>query len=216
MLYITGDTHGDQNKWMAEIHPILQPGDTIIIAGDFGVGFWNGPQGSEEQFFDWLQNQPYTVLFCDGNHCNFEKLEKYPVEGWNGGRVHVLRSNLLHLMRGELYTIGQKSVFAFGGGYSLDKYRRVEGVSWWPQEMPSAQEYENAKRNLKQHENRVDIIVTHTAPAASSANTSERSASAGRQRLLSVYAVSVRHQGQCGRGIPAHGVPRPDLRQRLV
>lgn len=167
MLYITGDTHGDQNKWMAEIHPILQPGDTIIIAGDFGVGFWNGPQGSEEQFFDWLQNQPYTVLFCDGNHCNFEKLEKYPVEGWNGGRVHVLRSNLLHLMRGELYTIGQKSVFAFGGGYSLDKYRRVEGVSWWPQEMPSAQEYENAKRNLKQHENRVDIIVTHTAPAAS-------------------------------------------------
>ena len=38
MIYITGDTHGDQERWMQQIHPALRPGDTILIAGDFGVG----------------------------------------------------------------------------------------------------------------------------------------------------------------------------------
>lgn len=41
MLYITGDTHGNLYKWVEQIDPVLRPGDTILVAGDFGVGFWN-------------------------------------------------------------------------------------------------------------------------------------------------------------------------------
>jgi hypothetical protein len=40
-------------------------------------------------------------------------------------------------MRGEVYNIEGNSIFVMGGGYSLDKDFRTEGVSWWPQEMPS-------------------------------------------------------------------------------
>jgi len=167
MLYDTGDTHANQEKWLKEIHPILHPGDIIIINGDFGVGFWNGRYWSEELFYDWISKQEYTVLFCDGNHENFNKLQSYPIEYWNGGKVHKLRHNLIHLMRGEIYIVEGCKIFAFGGGYSLDKYRRQENISWWPQEMPSEEEYFNAERNLEKNGYKVDYVITHTAPSES-------------------------------------------------
>ena len=169
MIYITGDTHGDQDRWLKQIHPALSAGDTIIIAGDFGVGFWNGRYFSEETFYDWIEEQSYTVLFVDGNHCDFDKLQREPIVEWCGGKVHRLRKNLLHLMRGETYHLELpgyegKTLFTFGGGYSLDKALRVPGESWWPQEMPTDAEYAHGQETLAQNGNRVDYIITHTAP----------------------------------------------------
>ena len=68
-------------------------------------------------------------------------------------------------MRGEVYCIEGNTIFVMGGGYSIDKYRRTEGVSWWPQEMPSDEEYHNALVNLGKVGNNVDYIITHTAPS---------------------------------------------------
>lgn len=164
MIYITGDTHANQTKWVRELEPMLSAGDLLIVAGDFGIGFWNGRYWSEELFFDHIAEQPYTVAFLDGNHENFDKLNVCPVGQWNGGRVHFLRPNLVHLMRGEVYDLEGSSVFVFGGGYSMDRYRRVPGESWWPQEMPTEDEYENGRRNLERVGHRVDCILTHTAP----------------------------------------------------
>ena len=93
MLYTVGDTHGNQYKWVEQIEPILSPSDIILICGDFGVGFWNGRYWSEETFYDFLSEQEYTVLFIDGNHENFDKLNSYPVETWCGGNVHKIRNN---------------------------------------------------------------------------------------------------------------------------
>lgn len=166
MIYDTGDVHANQYKWVEQIHPALSPGDILIVNGDFGIGFRNG-NWSEETFFDWISEQEYTVLFVDGNHENFNKLNEYPVELWNGGRVHKIRHNLIHLMRGEVYNIDGISVFAFGGGYSIDKHRRQENVSWWRQEMPSDEEYKNAEKNLQRVDYQVDYIITHTAPSES-------------------------------------------------
>lgn len=106
------------------------------MCGDFGVGFWDGRYWSEETFYDFLSEQKYIVLFIDGNHGNFDKMNSYPVETWSGGKVHKIRNNVIHLMRGEVYCIKGSTIFVMGGGYSIDKYRRTEGVSWWSQEMP--------------------------------------------------------------------------------
>lgn len=167
MIYCTGDTHGNQYKWVAQIEPVLSPGDILIICGDFGIGFWNGRYWSEETFFDYISEHSYTVLFIDGNHENFNKLNAYPVETWNGGKVHKIRHNLIHLMRGEVYCIEGLRIFTFGGGYSIDKYRRQENISWWPQEMPSDEEYLNAEENLNKAGYQVDFVITHTAPSES-------------------------------------------------
>lgn len=164
MIYITGDTHGNQFKWLEQIDPILKEGDIIIVCGDFGIGFFQQKYSSEESFYDFISEQPYTVLFIDGNHENFNLLNSYQVESWNGGYVHKIRHNLIHLMRGEIYTIEGKTFFTFGGGYSIDQPLRKENVSWWPQEMPSKQEYENGLTHLEKVNNQVDYILTHTAP----------------------------------------------------
>ena len=107
---------------------------------------------------------PYTVLFIDGNHENFDRLNAYPEEMWNGGRVHRIGKNILHLMRGQVFEIEGKRIFAMGGANSIDKYARAEGVSWWRAEIPSESELAEARRNLDKYGNCVDLIITHTAP----------------------------------------------------
>lgn len=165
MIYVTGDTHGNQNKWVEQIQPALSAADILMVCGDFGVGFWDGRYWPEEMFYDYLSEQEYTVLFIDGNHEDFDKLYKYPVEVWCGGKVHKIRKNVIHLMRGEVYNIEGNTFFVMGGGYSLDKYRRIEHISWWSQEMPSEEEYQNALANLEKVKHQVDYILTHTAPS---------------------------------------------------
>lgn len=164
MIYITGDTHGNQRKWIEKIQSVLKSGDILIVAGDFGIGFWDGPFWSEELFFDYISEQSYSVCFIDGNHENFTKLNLYPIETWNGGKIHKIRHNLFHLMRGEIFNIDGVNIFTFGGGYSSDKYRRRENISWWPEEMPFEEEYANARNNLEKANYCVDYIITHTAP----------------------------------------------------
>ena len=56
------------------------------------------------------------------------------------------------------------SVFTMGGGYSIDVAYRIPGRSWWPEEMPSDEEYAEAWENLKKHGNKVDVIISHAAP----------------------------------------------------
>lgn len=83
------------------------------------------------------------------------------------GKVHCIRHNIVHLMRGEVFEIEDVSIFTFGGGFSLDKARRTEGISWFAQEMPTDDEYLAARNNLNAYNNRVDYIITHTCPTES-------------------------------------------------
>jgi len=161
VIYVTGDTHGDAGRWEEHIHPVLSDGDIIIVCGDFGVGFWDDGEG----FYDRVAARDYTVLFIDGNHENFDKLDSYPVETRFGGRVHVIRHNIIHLMRGEVYDICGQRVFTFGGGYSLDRYMRVENYGWWRRELPDESERLHARESLERAGGEVDCIITHTAPS---------------------------------------------------
>lgn len=61
MIYITGDTHGNQFKWLEQIDPVLKEGDIIIVCGDFGIGFFQQKYSSEESFLILLVNSP--ILF---------------------------------------------------------------------------------------------------------------------------------------------------------
>ena len=110
----------------------------------------------------------------DGNHENFDLLNALPEKEWHGGRVHEVRENILHLMRGQIFTFGGLTWFTMGGASSHDiqdgvldpeapdfeqKYWllrrmrgmfRVKGRSWWAEEMPNAREYVEALKNLEQ------------------------------------------------------------------
>lgn len=162
MIYITGDTHGEQNRFNENNMPgefSWTKDDYLIVCGDFGY------IGSGWMFLDELEKRPYTICFCDGNHENFDRLYQYPEEIWNGGRIHRVRKNIIHLMRGQVYDIDGKTIFAMGGAYSIDKELRIEGRSWWPQELPTDEEYKEASKNLDACGKKVDYIVSHTAPS---------------------------------------------------
>lgn len=166
MIYITGDTHGEQGRFeylatQGEIN--WTKDDYLIVCGDFGYLFRD--VAYERVFLDRLEREkPYTICFCDGNHENFPLIFSYPMEKWNGGYVHRIRKNIIHLMRGQIYEIDGKRIFSFGGGYSRDRYMRQVGISYWPQELPSNSEYREATVNLRECDNCVDYIVSHTAP----------------------------------------------------
>ncbi|MCM1168212.1 MAG: metallophosphoesterase [Ruminococcus sp.] len=160
MIYITGDTHGRAGEFLGRFGDPPTADDTVIVAGDFGFIFnKNNTAG-----LDMLKKQPFTTAFVDGNHENFDELYKYPEERWNGGVIHRVADNIVHLTRGGLFTIEGRSFFTFGGAHSIDKAWRTENVSWWSAEMPSAEEYARGRETLSRCGFTVDYIVTHTCP----------------------------------------------------
>ena len=164
MIYIIGDTHGKQDRFdHLKGEKLWTAGDYLIICGDFGYVFQNNK--SENLFLDELEKKPYTICFCDGNNENFDALCRYPKVPFCGGFAHRIRENIYHLKRGQIYDIDGLIFFTMGGAYSIDRFLRIEGLSWWRQELPSRAEQRFAERNLAEHGNKVDYIVTHTAPS---------------------------------------------------
>ena len=191
MIYITGDTHSDFSRFTEENFPIqseMTKEDYIIICGDFG-GVWTFEEESsrEKETLDWLNNKNFTTLFVDGNHENYTRLYNYPIEEWKGGKVHKIRDSVLHLMRGEIFDIDNKKIFAFGGARSHDiqdgilnldeeekiyeyrkrgAYFRIRDFSWWDLELPTNQEMENGIENLEKINYKVDYIISHCCPTS--------------------------------------------------
>lgn len=171
----TGDIHGShdirklssRNFHYNDFDPPLTKDDYLIICGDFGLLWY--PENSEldkqdQYWLNWLDEKPWTTLFVDGNHENFPRLNSYPVEEWNGGKIHRIKDSVIHLMRGQVFTLGDKTFACIGGGKSHDIEYRIEGRSWWPEEIPSQEEREEALINLAAHDWKVDYVITHDAP----------------------------------------------------
>lgn len=169
MIYLAGDIHGEMELYKVtdffELESAtreLTEEDYLILLGDVGLCWDDGRKDAYVK--ETLEALPVTTLWIDGNHENFDLIDALPVSNWHGGKVQYIGKKIIHLMRGYVYDICGRSFFAFGGGFSIDKMYRMEGISWWPGEMPSEEEYERGKRNLAQVGNQVDYIITHTAP----------------------------------------------------
>ena len=175
MIYVTGDLHGSidiQKLLDNNVTRKITKDDYVIVCGDFGL-IWNYKKEDrkERKWLKYLNERPWTTLFCDGNHECFPRLNSFPVKEWNGGKVHEIRPKVLHLMRGEIFNIEGKSIFVMGGASSHDRgpavgdTQAVIGKSWWPEEMPSDEELEHGRENLRKHGNKVDYIITHCLPS---------------------------------------------------
>lgn len=168
MIYITGDIHGsmDINKLNSKNFPECKKitrSDYVIICGDFGL-VWEENSRCDKYWLKWLDNKPWTTLWIDGNHENFDLLKEYPTEDWKGGKIQKITDNVIHLCRGSVFDIDGTSIFAFGGAESHDKQYRRLGVSIWEEELPSYEEMETGRKNLEAVGWKVDIVVTHSLP----------------------------------------------------
>ena len=160
-IFVTGDVHRTEiGKFykFANNHKDLTKEDYLIVAGDFGA-IWD--VSKDNQILNLYNDFPWTTLWVDGNHENFDLIEQYDSEEWHGGLVQRNNKSVIHLMRGQVYTIDDVTLFTMGGATSIDKQYRVEGKSWWKQEMPSNEELDTALQNLKNHNMTVDYVITH-------------------------------------------------------
>ena len=93
-------------------------------------------------------------------------------------------------MRGQVFDIAGKRVFAMGGASShdidagilepddpdfkakrklLDKQQalyRINHVSWWKEELPNDEEYQTAQRSLESCNWKVDWVISHCCPSS--------------------------------------------------
>lgn len=170
-IYITGDLHAKAWRFCEACMPgesSWTKDDKLIICGDFGL-IWHNKSDhtgkkADDTLLDMLAAKPYTILFVDGNHENFNELYAYPETEKYGAPVHKIRSNIYHLERGRIYVIDGKSFFAFGGAYSIDRCCRQQDISWWQQELPNDEEYNRGVDALKSAGRKVDYVLTHTGP----------------------------------------------------
>lgn len=190
MIYITGDTHGDFRRFSTDSFPEqkgLTKSDYVIVCGDFGI--WADDR-NHACWMQWLDEKPFTTLFVDGNHENFDMLKEFPVEHWNGGKVQFISESVIRLCRGETFSIDGHTFFVMGGAKSHDitdgilepddpnfkqkrrrldrefKLYRINHLSWWEEEMPCKDEYNNALENLDRIQWKVDFVVSHCAPSS--------------------------------------------------
>ena len=162
MVYVTGDIHGEIERFQEKELKRLKKKDTLIVLGDFGF-LWNGSK-EERKNLKWLTKRRYQLLFLDGCHENFDMLKEYPVVDYMGGKAHHLGGNLYHIQRGSILEIEGKKLLCFGGGESCDKEDREEGLNWWREELPTAEELTLCSENIKKANGQVDYILTHDAP----------------------------------------------------
>lgn len=195
MIFVTGDCHSDFRRFSSKIfyeQKEMNKDDFVIICGDFGGVWKDSPE--ERYWLDWLNDKPFTTLFIDGNHENFDRLYsgEFPVVDFHGGRAHQIRESIYHLMRGYVFELQGKKFFAFGGASSHDisdgiidrddydsddafkaaikewnwtgKMFRINHLSWWKEELPSDEEMQRGLDSLAAVDNAVDFVVTHCCP----------------------------------------------------
>lgn len=194
MVFVTGDCHAEFNKFSTKNFPEqkgMTRDDIVIVCGDFGI--WHDNE-EERYWLKWLNNKPFTTVFVDGNHENFDRLysDEFPIVDFHGGKAHKIRDNIYHLMRGYVFEFDGKKFFCFGGASSHDisdgildradfdsdeefvatvkdwgkqwKMFRINHLSWWKQELPTGDELAFGLQTLIQNGNKVDYIISHCCP----------------------------------------------------
>lgn len=162
MIYITGDLHGGYD--IEKLFRIdFSSDDILIVCGDFGY-VWEQDyhkRMSEQRELNLLMMAlNCTLLFVDGNHECFPRLNSLPKLKRFGAEVGVVRDKCYHLLRGNVYTIEGKKFLAIGGAESHDTQFRHEGINWWKDESITN---EDVKKAMMAGE--VDYVISHCLPA---------------------------------------------------
>lgn len=158
MIWLTSDLHGGQDTEGFEKYvSVCGEDDWLFILGDLELNFRDTEEN--RSFSDYFMSLKCNIAFLDGNHENFDYLYSLPEEDWEGGRVHRVSENIVHLMRGYIFELEGSSFLVMGGCVSSQKWKTM-GL-WWSQEDPTAEEIERAYKNLAERGNKVDYVLTH-------------------------------------------------------
>jgi hypothetical protein len=162
-IYYAGDIHGVA-AYVAEIdRKAVKHGIEVVVqVGDFGCRFVEGCP--IVKYFEKRARQGRsgpTWYTCGGNHDNWPKWTSM-AEAQDNPKIVELAPGCHFVPRGTSIELdGVKHLF-FGGAESTDRPYRVEGEDWWPEESPSAEEFNKFFERMEADQ--PEVIVTHEAP----------------------------------------------------
>lgn len=158
MIYLISDPHGGENvKGIERYLEMCTDSDLLIILGDLGLTF--GDTEENRLFTEWFLSLDKPMALVEGNHENHAFINSFPTDTWCGGEVHRLSNTLVHLKRGNIYTINGNTFFVMGGCESSPRWKEI-GL-WYDGENPTTDEVKHGYENLKKHNNTVDYVLTH-------------------------------------------------------
>lgn len=154
-IAFAGDWHAN-TRWACTMieHAKEQGADCVVHLGDYGYSF-------TRSFLKDIQAALYrtkmTLYFVDGNHEDFDRLHAFPLAADGTRKVS---ARVFHLPRGHRFQWAGLRFLACGGGVSVDRHRRAEGKSWWPQEEITADDIARCESD-----GHTDVLLSHDCPA---------------------------------------------------
>lgn len=162
-VLVVGDVHANWDFMRRALDRALELGaQELWQVGDFG--YW--PRTDQGHTFLRLTNQlsldyNIPIYFADGNHEDhdhlFQGTSPYPVISASG---KVVFDHLFHVPRGVTLQREDKTIMFIGGAASVDRKWRIEGTSWFPQEVLQSEEIDRILASEP-----VDIVLAHDAPS---------------------------------------------------
>ena len=164
---IIADLHGNTEWAKRMVDEAVSRGiDTIVQLGDFGI--WPGPKGDKylRKLSEYLGLHGIKLLFVDGNHEDFPKLYRWPIDPATGLRPIDLDGtkqgvNIWHIPRGHVWEAEGLRFMGVGGAVSIDREYRIPGKSWWPEEQLTGEDLVKVRE-----QGRVDVLFTHDCPTS--------------------------------------------------
>lgn len=144
MFRIIGDIHGKTEEYVGIINSPYAPAYSVQV-GDFGF----------KDAYAANHSNPAFHKILGGNHDDYTR-------GENGEFTfqtpHFLGNWGIHEFPGN------PAFFFLRGGYSIDKARRIEGISWWEDEQLSDKEMRAALAFYEKE--KPSFVITHECPAS--------------------------------------------------
>lgn len=162
LISVFGDWHGDLRFAKRAIEFAVREAQSELLfhVGDFGAWRPESPKDIEflHELEELLASLGRTLIFIDGNHEDHRWLNSLPLDEFG---LRSLSPHVIHLPRGGAVRVAGKLIVGLGGARSIDRARRVEGESWFPEETITYDDFSRACAH-----GRASILLTHEAPEA--------------------------------------------------
>lgn len=153
-----GDIHGNVealDRAAAAFHAVGIK--TVLQVGDLGV-FWPGAERTAELMEESLASRGITLIFCPGNHDDWGRLLRVPVEPEGYRRI----TEHIWMLHGTVIEHEGLRIAGLGCATSSDKHSRLRYESrtglktWWAEERVDRDLAANLGRMRE-----VDVLITH-------------------------------------------------------
>jgi len=146
-VYIIGDIHGAFGRLKQKVTDLELRDCYLLCVGDLGVGFKKSDEYTCGELNQFFANQNITFMSIRGNHDDPE---------FFGGKSSIMLSNFMLLPDYHTETLDGVRYLFVGGATSIDRIHRIQGVSWWPNEVF---QYQPSLVTA------CDVLITHSAPS---------------------------------------------------